>query len=730
MKNSSDTKIAVPEILIVEDSPTQAQHLKHLLETSHYQVEVASQGKEALAILEKRKPLLIISDVIMPEMDGFEFCRNVKSDETLKDIPVVLVTSLSGPHDVIRGLQSGADNFIRKPYDEKYILSRVRYILANRELRKTEKSQMGLEIYIEGAKYFVNAERQQILDLLISTYDEAVRLNEELKNSLESLNELREHLEETVKKRTAALTSEIAERKKIAEALRQNEERTRAILETANEAFIVIDSSGIIIDWNRQAEITFGWPRGEILGKFLVETLIPPQYRAAHKKGFSRFFRTGEGPVLNKRLELSALRRDGKEFPIEITIWPLKTGNTYQFNAFVRDITERKKMEEQLRQSQKMEAIGNLAGGVAHDFNNLLTVINGYTELMSGSLKSGDPFFEAVEEIQKAGQRAASLTSQLLSFSRRQVVQPRIISVNDLILDMDKMIRRLLTESIEVITIPKPDIFPVKVDPGLFQQVLMNLVVNARDAMPGGGKLVIETKNIFIDEKYITEHVGVAPGDYVMIAVTDNGCGMTEEVKSRIFEPFFTTKSVGKGTGLGLATSYGIVEQAGGHIRVYSEPGHGTTFKIYLPRAVEAVIPLQKQKTESLPRGSETVLLVEDEPLVRNLAAQVLRAQGYEVLEASNGQEALETAKSRSDNPIHLLVTDLIMPRMGGKELGQKFKELFPRVKMLFTSGYAADAVIQQGILKDDIAFIQKPFSPRELAVKVRHALDRIENGG
>jgi CheY-like chemotaxis protein len=372
-----------------------------------------------------------------------------------------------------------------------------------------------------------------------------------------------------------------------------------------------------------------------------------------------------------------------------------------------------------------MEGIGRLAGGVAHDFNNLLTVMTGYGEMARETLSPTDPAREDLGELLKAAERATDLTRQLLAFARKQAIEPRILNLNELILDMGRLLRRLIGEDIELVTHPAPDLGQAKVDRGQIEQVVVNLAINARDAMPDGGKLTIETKNATLDDLYAQRHLEVSAGDYVLLAISDTGVGMDAEVQSHLFEPFFTTKAAGKGTGLGLATCYGIVKQHGGSIGVYSEVGHGTTFKIYLPRIIPPTEEIaHRNEINGLLRGVETVLLVEDEVAVRALAARVLRAQGYTVLEAANGDEALALAQDRGETEIDLLLTDVIMPQIGGRELAARLAMLIPTVKILYMSGYTDDAIVHHGRLEPGTVFLHKPFSPAALARKVREVLD------
>jgi CheY-like chemotaxis protein len=381
-------------------------------------------------------------------------------------------------------------------------------------------------------------------------------------------------------------------------------------------------------------------------------------------------------------------------------------------------------LEQQLLQAQKMEAVGRLAGGVAHDFNNLLTVINGFAALLSRQTSTGDPRHEQLKEIMMAGETAASLTRQLLAFSRRQLLEPRVLDLNSVLADIENMLRHLIGEDVELVTTLKPDLGRVKVDPGQIEQVIMNLVVNARDAMPEGGKLFIETSNVEIDENYVRSHAPMLPGKYVMMAVSDTGCGMDLETQAHIFEPFFTTKEEGRGTGLGLATVYGIVKQSGGFIWVYSEPGQGSTFKIYFP-SVEEVVPRAKRAKGRTKRveGSITVLVVEDEGGVRSLVCQALASQGYKVLEAAGAARALKISKQHTQ-PIHLLLTDVVMPRTSGKELVKRLSTLHPETRVLYMSGYTNDAVVRLGLSEGDTPFLQKPFGPDALLLKVREVLE------
>ena len=425
------------------------------------------------------------------------------------------------------------------------------------------------------------------------------------------------------------------------------------------------------------------------------------------------------------------LKQDGTIIEVEITSHFLVFDNRRSELILAHDITERHRLEaallaseEQLRQSQKMEAVGQLAGGVAHDFNNLLTVIGGYSELLLRRLSPENPLRSSVEEIKKACDRAGGLTRQLLAFSRKQILQPKVLDLNTLVSDLDKMLRRLIGEDIDLLTITEPALGQVKVDPGQIEQVIMNLAVNARDAMPNGGQLTIQTSNVHLSEDYAQRHVAAVAGNYVMLSISDNGCGMDLGTKDRIFEPFFTTKGTGKGTGLGLSTVYGIVNQSGGNIWVYSEVGKGTTFKIYLPRVDEPRDGgFAHGDSTPAPYGTETILLVEDEEQVRRIAHDMLEIQGYHVLVAVDGEEALAIGRQH-EGEIDLMITDVVMPQMGGRESVERLSPLRPRMKVLYMSGYTDDAIVRHGLIDEQLQFIEKPFTADALARKVRMVLD------
>ena len=479
--------------------------------------------------------------------------------------------------------------------------------------------------------------------------------------------------------------------------------------------------------WNTAAEQIFGWKAEEVVGRSYP--IVPEDRLDEHQTLFRTALEKGETVA---GMETRRVRKDGSL--VDVAIWsaPIRdaSGQVRTRIDLYADVTERRHLEEQLRQVQKMDAVGRLAGGVAHDFNNLLTAIKGFGQLLLDDLEPADPLHGYAEQIQQAADRAASLTRQLLTFSRRQVLEPKVLDLNTVVANMNQLLGRLVGANIELRMVPDPLLGQVRVDPGQVEQMLMNLVVNARDAMPQGGRLSIETRNVRVDADDSRLHRGVAPGSYAMIVVSDTGCGMDRQTQGRIFEPFFTTKEQGKGTGLGLSTVYGIVKQSGGYIWVYSEPGHGSVFKIYLPRILEpAEAPTEEDPpVPQVSTGTETVLLVEDEEVVRVLARKVLQKKGYRVLEAANGADALRICRDVRDR-IHLLLTDVVMPGINGHELAIRVASMRPGIQVLYMSGYAEDAIVHHGVLDEGIAFLEKPFSPGGLALKVREVLDTpVEN--
>jgi len=508
----------------------------------------------------------------------------------------------------------------------------------------------------------------------------------------------------------------VAERKGWTEEARA---RLSSAVEQASDSIVITSPEGAIVYVNPAFERTTGHARDEVVGQDLRGLK-----QAEDGSGFAEALGSGAAGAEPWSGRLTGKRRDGSLTEEEAALSPVwdAHGRLVNHVALLRDVTRERRMEEQLRQSQKMEAVGQLAGGVAHDFNNLLTVITGRCHFLQQRLGGEGPGARDVTLIVEAAQRAAALTRQLLAFSRRQVLEMRVLDVNSVVAQVEKMLRRLIGEDIDLVTVPAQDLGCVKADPGQLEQVLLNLVVNARDAMPRGGRVTIETASVVGGTE--DGPAGIPPGPHTMLAVSDNGSGMDAETLSHIFEPFFTTKGRDRGTGLGLATVYGIVAQSGGHIAVESEPGQGTVFRVYLPRVDEPADRLAPPSTGAEARGGqETILLTEDAVDLRALAREVLTRRGYQVLDAADGADALALAE-RHPGPIHLLLTDVVMPRVSGRELAERLAARHPAMKVLYMSGYTDDAVLRHGVLRSEVAFLQKPFGPGALARKVREILD------
>jgi PAS domain S-box-containing protein len=506
------------------------------------------------------------------------------------------------------------------------------------------------------------------------------------------------------------------------ETLRESEQLARGIVDTALDAFVQMDESGTISDWNSQAEKIFGWSRGEALGRSLGELIIPEIHRAAHKSGLQRFLRTGEGSVLGRRLEIEARRRDGKEIKVELSITALRRRNGVVFNGFVRDLTDKIAAEDRIRQAEKMEAVGQLTGGVAHDFNNILTVITGTIEILAEAVEN-DPQLAAITKmIDEAAARGADLTQHLLAFARKQPLQPRETDLNTLIIETAKLLRPTLGERIEIESVFEDEACLANVDPNQLATAILNLAINARDAMPDGGKLILETASAVLDENYASRHSEVRPGRYALLAVSDTGTGIPAAILDKVFNPFFTSKEPGKGTGLGLSMVYGFVKQSAGHIKIYSEEGHGTTIKIYLPPGTGASLAPEAAIAPAIQGGHETILVVEDDKLVREYVLTQLRSLGYVTLDAANGAEAL--AIIAAGNQFDLLFTDVIMPgAMNGRQLATEVQKSKPGLKVLFTSGYTENAIIHHGRLDTGVLLLAKPYRKSDMAGMIRKAL-------
>jgi two-component system, cell cycle sensor histidine kinase and response regulator CckA len=516
---------------------------------------------------------------------------------------------------------------------------------------------------------------------------------------------------------------DITDRVLAREALHESEELFRRAFDSTNLAMVITDLGHRFVRVNAAFAKLFGYTPSEMLGMTTGQITHPDDLA----ESYARREPLLAGEASHFDMEKRYLHRDGHVISAVTNVALVRdaNGSPRLYVGQVQDVTDRKRLVEQMHQSQKMEAIGILAGGVAHDFNNLLTVMNGYCEIILEDRGLSPSSQEMVREIYRAGDRAAALTRQLLAFSRKQVLAPQILDLNILVRETTKMLGRLIGANIDLATSLGPKLGRIKADPGQIEQVVMNLVVNARDAMPNGGHLTIETRNVMLGDDYGKQHHGVRSGPYVQLAVSDTGVGMDAATHARIFEPFFTTKAPGKGTGLGLSTVHGIVQQSGGHVEVYSELGRGTTFKVYLPLLPEntqtAATP---SMTLEVPRGTETILLVEDDTAIRNLARIALESSGYSVLEAANGADAIQMGSSHTGG-LDLLVTDVVMPKLGGRELAEQLRKAFPSLRVLYMSGYTDDAIVRHGVVAEGVAFLHKPFTPTILARKVREVLDQ-----
>lgn len=657
-----------PRILVVDDDSDQLALVSRLLERAGFNVQTASDALTGFKLAERIHPDLVISDVTMPQVDGIEFCNMIRAHKTLSTTPVLLVSAIQKDASIIvEGLQTGADDYLEIPYEPAILVAKaVRLIEVSRAVEELHKEKECLRYAIAAAK--MGLWEWNIVTGKVHWSEDLERIHGlapgEFNGTLESfINQIHSDDRDAVQ---------------------------RSIARTLDEGL------------EHDIEYRIVWPNDEI-------------HWVEGRGGVIRNRRGNPVQMVGLCMDITA-RKESEAF--------LQTAREELAKRFEERTAEHKELEEQLLQSQKLEAVGRLAGGLAHDFNNLLTGIIGYSQLSLRRLEPDDPMRANLDEIRKAGERAASLTRQILAFSRKQVLQPRVLDLNSVIGEIERMLKRMIGEDIELRTAPQTDLGNVKADPGQMEQVIMNLVVNARDAMPSGGKITIETRNVYLDETYAKEHFAVTPGYYVMLALSDTGIGMEEEIRQHIFEPFFTTKELGKGTGLGLSTVYGIIKQSGGSIWVYSEPGKGTTFKIYLPRVEESAEEYKRPvPSGDLSKGSETILLVEDDELVRKLARDVLETSGYRVLEAANGEAALAICEQNED-VIHLLLSDVVMPKLSGRDVANRLQSLHPEMRIVYMSGYANNAIVHHGVLDEGTWFIQKPFSPHELAQKVREVLD------
>ncbi len=652
------------EILIVEDNPSDLKFLSKVLEKAGYKIRLATDGHLALRSIEAKLPSLVLLDLDLSDPSGVEICRHIKADPTTKNLPVIFTCAHGESAKKVEALEAGGVDCVTKPMDTSEVLARVK------------------------------------------THLNMYRLQQKL-------------------------LAEIKERKQAEEALRASETRTKNTFNAISDAIflhpLLEDGFAPFAEVNDTACERYGYTRNEFLTLAAPDITVKVDANARGTQAQRKKLHDAR-----QIFEATHVTKSGKKIPVEINSTTIELDGKPMVLSVARDISERKqaqiaqtKLEEQLHQAQKMESIGQLAGGVAHDFNNILCAITGNATLALDDLSSEDPLHESLSEIASASARATGLTRQLLAFSRKQVIEPRVINLSDLIENLHPMLVRLLGEDTLLKTLPQKDLGRVLADPNQIEQIVLNLAINARDAMPDGGELVIETADILLDDDYCEKYVGTEPGAYVMLAVSDTGSGMDAETRKKIFEPFFTTKQPGQGTGLGLATVYGIVKQSGGRIEVYSEPGEGTSFKVYLPFVAEKAKPLVRSSVSNSGDGGgqETVLVVEDEKMVCRLAVKLLKRRGYQVLSAATPGEAIALVQQH-EGTIDLLLTDVIMPKMNGRKLADKITNLRPEIKVLFTSGYTQNVIAHHGVLDEKVEFLAKPYSLDALATRVREVLD------
>ncbi len=654
------------EILVVDDSRDNLQLISRILNAEGYRVRCAVKGELAIESVRARKPDLVLLDVRLPDINGFEVCRRLKEEENTRNIPVLFITVLDSVKDKVQGFEAGGIDYIVKPFQQEEVLARVNtHVCLSRMCNK-------LEQLVE--------ERTRKL----------IKINRQLQEEIASRKQAE------------------AEKQLLFEAINQS-----------SETVVITDPDGNIVFVNPAFERRTGYSKEEAIGR-------NPRFLKSGHHDLSFYQQmwntiiggqTWQGEFINKK-------KDGSLFIEKAFISPVfdASGKISNFIAVKLDITEQRHLEEQLRHAQKMESVGRLAGGVAHDYNNTLQIILGYLQLLLLRDDIPGDVSHHLKQIHAAAEHASKITRQLLAFSRKQPVSPKVLDINDLLSrGILPMLKQLIGEDIELAFLPKANPATIETDPGQVQQVVSNLVINARDAMPEGGRLTIETGNAVLDQQYCKEHPGARPGEYVVMMVTDTGCGIDHEIMPHIFEPFFTTKEKHKGTGLGLPSVYGIVKQGGGYITVKSELGEGTTFKIYFPlheESIDLCLPSEEQDVIIDDISCLRILLVEDNEMVRDLTKQVLGLLGHKVTAADDPAHALDMA-SQMDY-IDLLLTDIVMPGMSGKQLFEKIREMFPQVKVLFMSGYTCNVIARHGVLERGVNFIQKPFSMKKLAEKIK----------
>jgi two-component system cell cycle sensor histidine kinase/response regulator CckA len=748
-------------VLLVEDNPADARYLREeIADVGAGSVKLTHVQRldEALQKLGSEDFDVVLLDLTLPDDAGLDTLVRVHAKAP--SVPIVVLTGIDDEGLAVRAVREGAQDYLVKGKTDGSLLVRaMRYATERKHAiealqRREEHFRSLIEnaldlisiISEDGIVRYVSPSHERVLgyrtDELVgrsflqfvhpedahqfagafrangspTSIEARIRHKNGAWRVLESFGRDLAHVSGV--QGIVINSRDVTERKRAEEALREANNTLRAVIRTSPLAIYSVDLDGCVRNWNPAAHRMFGWQEWEVLGGTL------PHMLESEADRFIEHLDQVRSGVMDTAFETRCKTRTGG--PVDVTIWNALlrdgSGGVKGVVHMVADVTERKRLEEQLHHSLKMEAVGRLAGGVAHDFNNLLMIIEGYSQMLLSGMDHDNPVRSDLEEILKAAERAGDLTKQLLSFSRRQILQPKLLDLNSLMRNLERMLKRIIGEDIELVTNFDPKLKSILADPGQIEQVVLNMTVNARDAMPSGGRLIIETLNVHLDQEYVRSHLTPTAGDYVMLSVTDTGVGIDAETRSHLFEPFFTTKERGKGTGLGLSTSYGIIKQNGGDVWVYSEPAKRSTFKVYLPVASHQAVPRESRPENANLSGYETVLLVEDEAGVRIVLEAMLRRHGYDVLSCGSTRDALEICEQYVDR-IHLLITDMIMPGMNGRELAVRVRALRPDILVLYVSGYA-DAN-QDEALDANMDYLQKPFTPEALAMKIREVMAR-----
>ncbi len=702
-------------ILIVEDEPTQAMKLQFILQQSGYTVSAAVNGRTALELLRKERPALIISDIMMPEMDGYELCRAIRADASLRQCHIVLLTSHSDPTDVVRGLASGADTFIAKPYDAKSLIARVQQIIATSSGDDEADGKTQTEIVFEGERYAINSTRQQILNFFLSTYESMIEKNAELVKARDELKSLSETLEKKVEERTQWLKEEIAERHRVEAQIREQ----AALLDKAQDAIAVHDLEGNVVYWNKSAARVYGWEANEILGMKAEEILYKNVGLSSSSSPLKIALENGEWSG-----ELKQQTKTGKEIIVQ-SRWTLvrdNDGGPKSLLVINSDITEKKRLETQVLRTQRMESIGTLAGGIAHDLNNVLSPILLSINLLDRKLPD-EQSKQILKLVENSARRGSALVKQVLTFARGFEGERALMSLSHVIKEMQTFAIQSFPQNVELRTLYKKDLWSIHGDPTQIHQVLLNLCVNARDAMPNGGKVTISAENIVLDRNYAAMNPEAKPGPYVVLKVQDTGTGIPPEVLDRMFEPFFTTKEPGKGTGIGLSTLHAIVKGHGGFVLIDTEVGKGTEFSVYLPAVESKAAEAVEYEAVVIPEGSgELVLLAEDEPLIRDITRDSLESHGYRTVVASDGIEALSLYLQHKD-AVKLVVLDMVMPYMDGPSTIRALEKISPNVRVIAVSGSPEKIKAAEAASKRGIRFLPKPYTTDKLLRTLSDAL-------